>query len=125
MSKDTAAADQATPTTTDDEGWETISTGLGKEVELAQGESFVGRYVEKVEVDLPEGSERPTATAHIFAAADTGEQRFMWAAHELDTAIVNVVRGQLCRITFEGRDSFTGTDGPRQVKRYKVETRSG
>lgn len=123
MSDRTQAPDAPDNATADDE-WETISTGLGKELELAEGAHWIGFYVEKVEVELPEETaakmDRKTATAHIFADL-IGEQRFAWASHELDTALVNVERGEKVRVTFLGRDSFTGADGPRQIKRYKVE----
>lgn len=122
MSEETAAA-AAEPAADADE-WEHIATGLGKEWKGDEGAApLVGYLVgaETVELKEPREDGSTQARAFIFADPETGEQLFVWSSHELDTALVNVNRGDKVRISFLGRDSFSGSDGPRQVKRYKVE----
>lgn len=106
----------------DDSGeWETLRTGLGKEWTFESG-PLIGHWVgvETVPIDPPGPDGRDSADAYIFADSN-GEQVFLWASHELATAMTQAGTGDKLRISFLGRDTFTGDDGPRQIKRYKVE----
>jgi len=46
---------------------------------------------------------------------------FVWDSYELREALAQVRTGQKVRISFLGREQFTGSKGPQQVKRYKVQ----
>lgn len=108
------------------EEWEDVKVGLGKEWDFGSGvgedsRPLVAFYIDTADVTLENDPDRDTARAQLFALADTGEQVFLWDSYELSTALEQVNTGDKVRITFLGRDSFTGQDGPRQVKRYKVQ----
>lgn len=114
------------PQTTDDE-WEQISTGIGREWDFDKDGPLVANWVSVETVDLkppfqkdPDGNDRTKALAYVFADTN-GEQVFLWESHELSQALTQAGVGDKLRISFLGRESFTGDDGPRQVKRYKVE----
>lgn len=106
-----------------DEEWEDVKTGLGREHDFEKAATFTGFYVGIETVDLKEAREdgSKTATAFIFADVDTGEQVFAWGSHELREALGQCGAGDKVRITYLGRESFSGTKGPQQVKRFKVQ----
>lgn len=101
-------------------GWETLRTGLGREWDFDKEGPLVGHWVGIEEVPV-EASDRKTARAHTFAVIPTGEMVFVWSSYELEAALEQAGTGDKLRIQFLGRDSFTGDDGPRQVKRFKVQ----
>ncbi len=102
------------------EEWEDVRVGLGREWEFDKLGPLVGYFAGLERVAL-EGAERESAEALIFATVDAGEQVFLWNSHELSVAMKSVATGDKVRISFVGRDSFTGPDGPRQIKRYTVQ----
>jgi len=115
-------AKEPTTTTTDD-GWEEISVGAGDEWDFDKNGPLIGNFIGTQEIDLPEHSQRDgrtTAKIWQFALEGTGELVFIWDSFQLGEAMTKPGSGDLVRISFEGYKSFTGTDGPRQVKQYKV-----
>lgn len=100
--------------------WETLRTGLGKEWDFEKNGPLVGTWVGIETMPIEKDPDRTEANAYIFADPN-GEQVFLWESHELSTALTQAGVGDKLRISFLGRDSFTGDDGPRQIKRYKVE----
>jgi hypothetical protein len=103
--------------------WEDVSTGLGSEHDFEKAGPLVAIYAGEQDVDLKEAREdgKTTAKAFIFADPETGEQLFVWDSYELREALAQVRTGQKVRISFLGREQFTGSKGPQQVKRYKVQ----
>lgn len=111
----------AEPSPSAEEEWESVQIGLGKEWDLEKDGPLIAIYVDSTEIALENDKDRSSAKARIFAMPDTGEQVFLWDSYELAVALEQVGAGEKVRVTFLGRDSFSGDDGPRQVKRYKVE----
>jgi len=107
-----------------DEEWEDVSVGLGTEWDFEKRGILTGYYMGPKEIPLPEKARektgRETAMVHEFAEKETGEAVFIWDSYQLALAMTEPGVGDLVRVEFQGRDSFTGDDGPRQVKRYKV-----
>ena len=119
---------ELTPKTTDDtpvddDDWEDVKTGLGTEWDFDKNGTLTGYYVGPREVELPEGNAtgRPTAMIHEFATIEGGEQVFIWESYQLAQALTEPGHGDLVRISFLGEESFKGKDGPRRVKKYKVQ----
>lgn len=114
------------PETTDSEQWETINSGsLGNEWDFDQDGPLVGyflgtRTVPTTKVDSGE------ATAIQFSLrSDPDEIVFVWESSDLKIfSNTDMFRtGDLTKITYLGRRSFTGSDNkPRQIKQYRVQT---
>lgn len=113
----------STPTQEPEEQWEDVKTGLGREHDFERSDVLTGFYIgpERVELSIPREDGTNEATAFIFADVETGEQVFVWQSHELSVALEQVSFGDKVRITYLGRENFTGQNGPQQVKRYKVQ----
>lgn len=116
------------PSPTDDEGWETVETGLGEEWDFDKNGPLVGTIIGTREVDLPEhkwteqaDGIRKTAKAWTFQTGDTGEEVFLWESYQLTEKLKDVGTGDAVRIFFEGMREIDG--GRRRVKQYKVQTR--
>ena len=120
-----AAVDETTaapePSATGDE-WEDVKVGLGKEHDFERG-PLVAFFVGRESVDLREPREdgATTADAFIFAVVETGEQCFAWGSYELREALAQVGPGDKVRIEYLGTESFSGSKGPQNVKRFKVQ----
>lgn len=123
-------ADKAMADAAANEEWETVSVGLGTEWDFEKSGPLVGFYKGTQDVELSEekqkqaaaqGNPRKTATAHQFTKGNDGEEVFVWGSHELDKAMEEIGVDEKVRITFLGIEQFKADDGPRQVKRYKVE----
>lgn len=110
------------PPASDEGEWETLKTGLGKEWTFPNNEPLIGHWVgvETVPLSEPREDGATEATAYIFADMN-GEQVFLWTSSELETAMTQAGIGDKLRISSLGIESFTGKDGPRQIKRFKVE----
>jgi len=105
-----------------EEEWEEVRVGLGKEWEFTNDKPLVGIYLALERVELPNDPERDDATVHQFLLTDeSGEIVFLWGSHNLDAALTEIGAGDKVRITYLGRESFTSEDGPRQIKRYRVQ----
>lgn len=104
------------------EEWETLRTGLGREWKFENDAPLIGTWVgvETVPLTEPREDGATEATAYIFAD-NNGEQIFLWTSSELETAMTQAGIGDKLRISSLGIESFTGKDGPRQIKRFKVE----
>ena len=108
-----------------DDGWENITVGLGHEHNPEEtGTPLQGTYlgyVTKEVEDKQNGGMRPT-NAYRFTNSD-GEIIFMWGSYEIDEAMNTISEGDTVRISFLGRDTFTGDKGPQTVKNYKVQVK--
>ncbi len=107
-----------------DDEWDEVSVGIGTEWDFDKRGVLIGYYMGPKEIPLPPKSVEKTgntvATVHEFATKDEGEAVFLWDSYQLALAMTEPGMGDLVRIEFMGREAFTGDDGPRQVKRYKV-----
>jgi hypothetical protein len=103
--------------------WQQLRPGLGREWNFDADGPLVGHWVgeETVPLDPTPQDPRTEAIALTFAVQGTGEDVFVWQSYELSKALEQAGVGDLLRITMLGRDSFTTSDGPRTVKRYRVE----
>jgi len=113
---------------TEDEGWEQVSTDLGTEWDFDKYGDLVGYFLGPKEIDLPEKSRRDgrtKATIWEFALVDSGEQVFLWDSHQLATAMTEPGMGDLVKVQFGGYRKFDSSEGPRQVKQYKVLLKRG
>lgn len=120
---DEELVDETAPPAADaagEDGWEELRTGLGREWDFERDGALTGYWTGISEVPV-EAADRKTAKALTFATIPDGEVVFVWSSYELDNALEQAGVGDKLRIQFLGRDSFTGDDGPRQVKRYKVQ----
>lgn len=104
--------------------WETISTSIGEEWDFEQDGVLVGHFlgtktVESTKVDSGE------ATAIQFAPLDNPDHVvFIWQSADLMMFSNDdrIRTGDLCKINFLGRRTFTGKDNkPRQIKNYSVQ----
>ena len=111
-----------------DESWETVSTGIGEEYDAEKDGPLVANFLgttSKEIVDTEKESGKRDQSLHQFAPKDAPDEvRFIWGSYELDAAMSKVTQGQMCRITFTGRSSFSSKAGPRQIKHYKVQVQS-
>lgn len=120
-------AKETTPPVEENE-WEEISVGIGEQWDFDKRGDLIGVIVGAKSVDLPEHSQREDASGELrtsagiweFMLPDTGEMVFLWDSYQLTEALKDVGSGDLVKIHFDGYRSFTGSDGPRQVKQYKV-----
>lgn len=105
--------------------WETVKVGLGTEWKFESKDSppLIGLYVgtQDVEIDPEKNEGRTSARAHQFTTAADGDMVFIWGSSEIDSAMEEIGLNEKVRVSYLGRDSFTSDDGPRQIKRYKVE----
>lgn len=110
-----------------DEEWEQVGSTLGNEWDFDKDGPLIGHYLgsEAVELKNPlndeKGNVRTHATAFRFAHEPDGEIVFLWSSYEVEQAMKVIGPGDKVRVTALGRESFTGDDGPRQIKRYKIE----
>jgi hypothetical protein len=129
--EDAMTTGMASEAMADNEEWETVSTGLGREWDFNAGGAMIGVYLGSQSVDIPkekqqtgpDGKLRETATGYQFALVDgSNEQVFLWESHELSSALSEVGEGEKIRVSFLGFEQFKGKDdSPRQVKRYQVQ----
>lgn len=108
-----------------DEEWETISTGIGEEIPLAEGQSFVGNYLGTTSKELKDPDTESGVrdqSVHQFAPLnDPNEVLFLWGSYELDAGLSKVQQGSKVKVTFTGYGRFNSDAGPRQIKHYKVQ----
>ena len=129
--EDAMPEEMASEAMTDNEEWETVSTGIGRNWDFDKDGPLVGVYMGVQSVDIPkdkqqtgpDGKLRETANAHQFALVDgSSEIVFLWESHELNSAFSEVGEGEKLRVQFLGFEQFKGKDDkPRQVKRYQVQ----
>lgn len=109
----------------EDDEWEDVKTGLGTEWDFDKRGMLTAYYMGPREVELPEKSQektgRATATIYEFATVADGEQVFLWESYQLAQALTEPGMGDMVRIQFLGEETFSGSDGPRRVKKYKVQ----
>lgn len=109
--------------------WETVQVGLGREWDFDRDGSLIGNFLGTavVETDKVESGE---ATAYLFSAHGDGEDVFVWGSAEIVKAFARTIpgtddpliaTGDKVKISFLGRESFTGAKGPQQIKRYRVQ----
>ena len=122
------AQDVAVATDQPEYDWVTVDTGLGKEWDFERNPTMVGVYTgarEQQTKDPQNPGTKRKSTAHLFTTAE-GEDVFLWESAALSQAFAPdseapVMIGDLVRITFTGRENFTGEKGPQQIKRYRVQ----
>jgi hypothetical protein len=117
-------AKEATPTQTSEEEWEDVNPGLGRAWDFDKYGDLVGIYigVQHVEIDPQKNEGRTEAKAHQVGLLDnSAEIVFVWGSHELDNAFTDIGGGDKVKVSFLGRDTFNSDNGPRQVKRYRVQ----
>lgn len=115
------AKEPANPLLEDD--WEEISTGIGEEWDFDKNGQLIGTYKGTEFVDIPVEKQRDGRTramTYQFETAADGATVFLWESYQLTEAMKEVSEGELCRIQFDGYKKFDGSDGPRQVKQFKV-----
>lgn len=120
------AKEPANPLLEDD--WEEISTGIGEEWDFDKTGDLIGTYKGTEYIDIPEekqrpqadGSKRTRAMTYQFETASEGATVFVWESYQLNEAMKEVTEGDLCRLKFDGYKKFDGSDGPRQVKQFKI-----
>jgi len=113
------------PVTGDDEEWEDIRLGLGDEWDFEALGPLTGNFLGST-TQMVDDREQ---TVYQFAPMDEPERVvFVWGSNQLDLAfaadpngnpLIHV--GDKVRIIFLGRQQFTSDEGPRQVKRYRVQ----
>ena len=117
----------ADPKTTDvpvdDDEWEDVKTGLGTEWDFDKRGTLTAYFIGPREVQLPEkdASGRTVAMIYEFATVADGEQVFIWESYQLAQALTEPGSGDIVRISFLGEEPFKSKDGPRRVKKYKVQ----
>lgn len=116
---------EANPTNLSDEQWEDIKVGLGKEWDLETDGALIGTFVamQTLQVeDRQNGGMRDT-NAYTFTdvAGSDDPNRFIWGSYNIDLAMAEINAGDKVRISFTGRDTFTGDRGPQTVKTYRVQ----
>lgn len=136
MAKETQAEKDAIPTdmasealasSTQDEEWEDVKVGLGRGWDFEKDGDLVGLYLGLSEVPIKEENrkgddDRESATAHSFGLLDgSGEIVFVWGSYELDLAMTEIGVDDKVKIHSLGVEQFKSDDGPRQVKRYRVQ----
>ena len=108
--------------------WETVQVGLGREWDFDRDGALIGNFlgvqtVETLKVDSGE------ANASLFRSRAENEDVFVWGSSEIVKAFARTIPdtddpliaiGDLVRIEYLGRESFTGAKGPQQIKRYRV-----
>lgn len=128
MAKDAPAVDTADPF----EGveWETLNTGLGTAWDFDKASVLTGRYFDRqtVMTDDPQNpGQQRESDAFRFQVHGSDDLFFVWGSATLEMAFLDrdgnerVRAGEPVRITYLGRDSFTGKNGPQQIKRYRVQ----
>jgi len=113
-------------TTTDSDDWEEQQIGFGEEWDFEKNGDLIGTFIGNKEIDLPERSQRDgrtTAKIWEYMLDDTGEIVFLWDSHQLAEAMTKPGTGDKVKIKFEGYRKFDGSDGPRQVKQYRLWTK--
>lgn len=110
-------------TTEDSLEWETLRPGLGEEWDFDRRGPLVGTYEGPTTVPLQPSPADPRTetTAYEFTVHPDGERVFVWASYELAQALTEAGVGDLLRVELLGRSQFVGPDGPRTVKRYRVQ----
>lgn len=114
----------ATNGTADGE-WEDIKVGLGDEWNFDSG-PLVGSYLgtEEMELKAPD-TESGIRVNQVHSFNPEGEDAdrivFVWGSAILDKAFEQIEVGARVRVTFLGIDSFKSDEGPRQIKRYRVQ----
>lgn len=122
------------PTATDEtpEEWEDIRIGLGDEWDFERDGPLVGRYVatipDFVVPDMQSREPGATRTTNVYQfepdsdSTDTGLV-FVWGSAQLDAAFQSeeVRIGDRMRLSYLGVDQFNSADGPRTIKRYRVQ----
>ncbi|MFI5419580.1 MAG: hypothetical protein ACHQ1H_01290 [Nitrososphaerales archaeon] len=115
------AKEQPNPLLEDD--WEEISTGIGEEWDFDKNKTLMGTYKGTEYIDIPEEKQRDGRTramTYQFETAAEGATVFVWESYQLKEAMSEVTIGDLVRIQFDGYKKFDGSDGPRQVKQFKI-----
>lgn len=107
------------------EEWEEIRTGLGTEWDFVNG-PLVGNYVGTTTQDIEDKRTQETRVVNVYQFApedDPSSLVFVWGSSELDAAMADdrIRIGDRMRIIFLGIEQFAGDDGPRQIKRYRVQ----
>lgn len=120
-----AKNETAAPVGDQSEEWDDIRVGLGEEWDFRDG-PLVGNFLGTTtqEIEDKQTREQRTVNVHQFAPVDNPDVIvFLWGSSELDAAMASdlVRQGDKMRITFLGIDQFTSDDGPRQIKRYRVQ----
>ncbi len=129
MAKDTATAPEIDAPEAGAMEWETVQTGLGREWDFERDGALVGNFlgVQSVETTKVDSGE---ATAYLFRSRAENEDVFVWGSSEIvkafdrsipDTNDPIIAIGDLVKVEYLGRESFTGAKGPQQIKRYRVQ----
>lgn len=107
--------------------WDRINTGLGKEWDFERNGNLVGRYLgaATVETDDPQNpGEKRESNAYQFEMLTASDDTiyFVWGSADIDKAFEDprAIAGAILQVAFLGRESFTGANGPQQIKRYAV-----
>jgi hypothetical protein len=114
----------------DPNDWDEVRAGIGEQIVLAEGESYIGNYLGAVEQEITDKDtgEIRQALAHQFSHPDTPQEiEFMWGSANLDRALSDEIvhLGDMIRVTFVGKESYTdkATKQPRVAKRYRVQAK--
>lgn len=106
--------------------WETIGGSLGTEWNFERDGTLVGNFLGIVDKETNKVESGHAAAIQFAPEGDPDNVVFIWASSELSmftggegSDLVRV--GDRVRITFLGRDQFTGDRGPQQIKRYRVQ----
>lgn len=120
------AAEALAQNSSADEEWEDVRVGLGRGWDFDRDGDLIGLYLGVNEVEIDESKrqgddDRTHAKAHSFGLPESGEIVFVWGSYELDEAMTEIGVDDKVKISFIGRENFNSDDGPRQVKRYRVQ----
>lgn len=110
--------------------WETLNTGLGTAWDFERVPVMTGYYHDSqmVETDDPQNpGQTRESVAFRFTIPGKDDIVFVWGSATLEMAFLDkdgeskVRAGDPVRITYLGRESFSGKNGPQQIKRYRVQ----
>lgn len=120
------AKNEAEAVAPEQDEWDEIRIGLGEEWDFDQDGPLTGHFLGSTtqEIEDKRTGEMRVVNVHQFApVGDPDAVVFLWGSSQLDAAMASdlVRQGDKMRITFLGIDQFTSDDGPRQIKRYRVQ----
>lgn len=107
--------------------WEDVKVGMGREWDLEHDGTLEGIFVgsgEKEVEDKQNGGTRMTAFYQFEVDNGEDKNRFIWGSYQIDEGMKQYNFGDTARITYLGKDEFTGNRGPQQVKNYRFQRKA-
>lgn len=106
--------------------WEEVSVGIGEEWDFDKRGDLIGKFIATRMVPIPEAKQYTkngelVKEAQIWEFVDeNGEVYFLWDSYKLAEGLKDAGAGSMVKIQFQGYKKFDGSDGPRQIKEFKI-----